>query len=266
MAKKNKVPRKGAICSILTQYIHPKQNNDDRAHRSRVVLIAKEDTIVKGKTKSRYTFYLEGSEDGPICSAAKSHFRVETEGSRRADFFEIPDESDSFQEPKIKWRKSVARAKLLDYIMCGQIPEDQEDTTTMSLDEVYYFDEEFCKYSYEKFAGRLKALRAKVKEVIRRVEQDLAAFKNYTANHQPSLYSHKGYIQWQGLSAQELLWDDLGSYRNNPETKPYDLWMSRPEYRDEFPLHAFRSKLEQEIRTEKYMRSLEQRGVEYRAS
>jgi hypothetical protein len=30
---------------------------------------------------------------------------------------------------------------------------------------------------------------------------------------------HKGYIQWQGLTVQELLWDNLDAYLNDPTKK-----------------------------------------------
>ena len=45
-----------------------------------------------------------------------------------------------------------------------------------------------------------------------------------------------------------------------------ELWASQQEYTDEFPLDAFRGKLEQEIRTRKYIYTLEVRGIEHRAS
>ena len=130
----------------------------------------------------------------------------------------------------------------------------------MPLENIFILSDEFKKYSFEKFGARLKALREKVQDLNNRADNDFIAFQNYKAHNKPALFSHKGYIQWQGSTAQELLWDDLPEYMNNPERKPKDLWLSRPEYRDEFPLHAFRDKIKQEIRTEKYLRTREARA------
>ena len=74
-----------------------------------------------------------------------------------------------------------------------------------------------------------------------------------TSSSITSLLSHKGYIQWQGSTAQELLWDDLDAYLKDPTKKPKDLWLSRDEYKYSFPLEAFRDKIKQEICTEKYL-------------
>jgi hypothetical protein len=90
-------------------------------------------------------------------------------------------------------------------------------------------------------------LRAKIKELDFRADEDLEAFRTYKRNHKPSLFSHKGYVQWQGSTAQELLWDDLDAYQKDSNQKPKDLWMSRKEYCDEFPLDAFRDKIKQEF-------------------
>jgi hypothetical protein len=147
----------------------------------------------------------------------------------------------------------------------GIIPSDPNDKT-MALEEIYRLDEEFCKYSFRRFASRLKAVREKIRENCNRADKDLAAFENYKRNHSPSIFSHKGYIHYQGSTAQELLLEDLENYTKDPEMQPYDLWISREEYRNEFPLEAFRKKIEQEIRTAKYLHTLRERGLHYKAS
>jgi hypothetical protein len=137
-------------------------------------------------------------------------------------------------------------------IFDGSIPLHPEDGS-MKLEEIYYVEAEFQKYSFEKFEKRLDSLRQNIIENNNRASDDLIAFENYKSNHEFSLFSHKGYAQWQGSTAQELLWDDLEEYRNNPNLTPKGLWSSRQEYMHEWPLHAFRSKIEQEIRTAKYL-------------
>jgi hypothetical protein len=130
-----------------------------------------------------------------------------------------------------------------------------EDDPNMPLEDIYLLDLEFGKYDFKMFKVRLNRLRAKTKELDSRADEDLEAFRRYKENHRPSLFSHKGYVQWQGSTAQELLWDDLDAYLKDPNKKPKDLWQSRKEFKDEFPLDAFRDKIKQEIRTEKYLKT-----------
>ena len=175
---------------------------------------------------------------------------------------------EDFVEPKIKWKKSQAKQVLYQCIMDGTVPEEAKDSngrSTMAIRDIYLLHEEFAKYEYDKFSSRLRALQTKIKELNNRAEDDLQAFEIYKENHTPSLYSHKGYIQWQGSNAQELLWIDMEAGKHKV-MKPKALWESRQAYLDEFPLYAFRSKLEQEIRTAKYVHTIKERGIEHRAS
>ena len=61
-----------------------------------------------------------------------------------------------------------------------------------------------------------------------------------------SFNSHKGYIQWQGSESQRLLKNDIQNGLHETQT-PLDLWMSRAEYHDIFPLKVFRDKICQEL-------------------
>ena len=260
--KKKLRPGAGAKASLLTRFIHPKQNNSDKQHRSEVILTSREARNVNRKQQQCYTFVLAGVE----CHAVASHFKVLEEG-KREDLFddpgpeeeEYPEESPYFKEPKTKWRNSKAKRLLYAALMEGIVPME---ANSMSLHDIYLLYPEFALYSFDKFESRLERLRKKIEQLDSRAEADLAAFNNYKAHHQPVLFSHKGYVQWQGSTSQELLWDDLDEYMDDPEAKPKDLWLSRPEYQKEFPLEAFRDKIKQEIRTEKYLRTLEARKLE----
>ncbi|KAG7339198.1 hypothetical protein IV203_013229 [Nitzschia inconspicua] len=110
----------------------------------------------------------------------------------------------------------------------------------MSLEDVYSIDPELALYDYSILKNRLNRLRNKILELDRRADDDLIAFNNYKMNYKPSLFSHKGFIQWQGSSAQEHLLDDLEDYVKDPSTKPMEVWKSRPEYMNEFLLDGFR--------------------------
>ena len=256
MGKKKYKPRAGigAKARILTRMIYPRRKVDDPKHESVVVLIAEETKTINGKDQPCFTF----SIDGEVCHAIQRYVHVFEEGEG-ANIFDKdlpgPPEEDLMLENKVKWRKSEAKRILYDFLMDGTAPMEGG-----SLEDIYSLHEEFAKYDFDKFEGRLNRLRDKIKEMDNRADDDLAAFENYKKNHPPALFSHKGYIQWQGSTAQELLWDDLDAYLKDPTKKPKDLWMSRPEYRDDFPLDAFRDKIKQEIRTEKYIRTIRARA------
>ncbi|KAG7339235.1 hypothetical protein IV203_002117 [Nitzschia inconspicua] len=216
--------------------------------RPLVTLEESKECMVNKKMQVCYIFRMAGDDN--IYHAVARYFRVEVKGNKE-DFFDPPNrefENDSFQEPKINWKKSKAKELLFERIIDGIIPLDSNDTS-MSLEEIYSIEVEFNRYSFEHFSRRLQALRRQITASNNRASDDLVAFENYKNNHEVSLFSHKGYAQWQGSTAPELLWDDLEAYRLNPNSMPKDLWLSRKEYRDEWPLHAFRSKIEQEIRT-----------------
>ncbi|MEL7343110.1 MAG: hypothetical protein AAGM67_21680, partial [Bacteroidota bacterium] len=172
--------------------------------------------------------------------------------------------SNQFKEPKVKWKKSTAQKILFEMLLEGTIPDSKEDVS-MSLEHIYSLHPDFALYDFALFRDRLAKLRDTLQNMNQRARDDLAAFNTYKLNHKPSLTSHKGYIQWQGSTSRELLLDDLADGKDQLMS-PQELWQSRPEYYDEFPLHAFRSKLEQERRTAKYLHTLQERGLMHRAS
>jgi hypothetical protein len=136
-------------------------------------------------------------------------------------------------------------------VMEGAVPMKEDGL--MQARDVYIMDPAFAEYDYNTFKAGLNRIRKNIIELDSRADEDLEAFRNFKQHHKPSLFSHKGYIQWQGSTAQELLWDDLDAYLKDPTKKPKDLWLSRDEYKYSFPLEAFRDKIKQEIRTEKYL-------------
>lgn len=214
-----------------------------------------------------YTCTVDGLEG--IFNAPRGSFRLEENGPE--DLFFVPltaaekaeeinrKASTQFVEPKIKWEKSKAKKNLYNLIMEGDIPDT--DSESEDIEAVYLMDPEFLKYDYFKFKTRLSTMRSKIAQLNRRADDDWEAYQVFISIHTPSKFSKKGYIQWQGSTSQELLWDDLELERHLQMT-PWELWKSRPEYQKEFPLKAFRSKLEQEIRTGKYLFTLEFRKIE----
>lgn len=266
MTKKYK-PRAGvgAKAKIFTKMIYPRRQVVDMKEESTVILIGEEQKMINRKQQECYTFTIDGADpSSDVFYAIKRYVHVFEEG---IDAFDTtlpgPPKENILEEKKVKWKKSKAKRILYDLLMDGTIPMEDKDAdgnVTMPIEDIFLLDGEFAKYRFDMFAGRLKRLRDKIKELDNRAAADLLLFNNYKSNHKPSLFSHKGYIQWQGSAAQEWLWDDLPKYLKDPDSKPLRLWLTRPEYRNEFPLDAFRDKIKQEIRTEKYLRTREARA------
>ena len=252
----------GAKATILTRYIYPRQPgyNPKSKEESVVVLIAEAEITINKKKQECYTFTVTGDDNSEhVCHAIKRYVHVYEEGDKTKVFdltLPGPETLHALLENKVKWRKSKAKKVLYELLIDGIVP--MEDGV-MPLEDIYFLHEEFANYSFDRFGGRLKRLQ-KSNELNDRAQDDLEAFENFKGNHNPSLFPHKGYAPWQGLTAQELLWDDLEAYMNDPSKKPKDLWMSRQEYHDEFPLDAFRDKIKQEIRTAKYLRTIKARA------
>jgi hypothetical protein len=175
----------------------------------------------------------------------------------------------SFKEPKIKWKDSKARRTLYKELTDGNIPRDAKDSNgrfmVPLLKDIYSMHEEYKLYDPKKFSSRLSTLRTQYHECMMRDAMDVEAFDNYRQNHQPSLFSHHGYPEWQGSEAQRLLKIDLEAKKQDTMSK-MDLWDSRPEFHAHFPLKVFRDKINQEIRTAKYLHTIRERGKLHVAS
>jgi len=176
------------------------------------------------------------------------------------------DAAAAANEPKIKWKKSKAKQLLYTDLKEGLVPleaKDEHGKSTMKLNDIYNMRPEYAEYHYDKFSSRLSSLRKTVKDRIERQRLDQEAFDNYRTNHKEvSYYSHHGYIQWQGSKAQEQCLNDI---KDGIHLKgKMKLWASKPEYYQNFPLKVFRDKLNQELRTAKYLYTLEERGKDPR--
>jgi hypothetical protein len=182
---------------------------------------------------------------------------------------DIKKEKHKFVEPKIKWRKSKAKLLLYQDVKEGRVPLEKDEVNEhgdqLSLEEVYASHPEYAKYDYEKFSSRLSSIRKTVKEHNHRAEMDQSAFSNFVAAHPPSLYSAKGYIQWQGSRAKKQLKDDLRDDLHKSMGKK-KLWGYRLVYYENFSLEAFRQKLDQMIHTNKHMYTLKVKGKQHKSS
>ena len=176
----------------------------------------------------------------------------------------IKKEKTATVKEKSKWGKSAARKLLLQDLRRGRIP--LEPTEAEDLEAIFIMRPEYCEFDFEKFNGRLSDLRELVLKEQSHADSDQVAFQRFVHNHPTiSLFSRLGTIQWQGSPAQKLLRQDLKEDRHkNMSTR--DLYGSRPEFYNEFPIKMFRDCLRQEIKTAKYLHTLKVKGKRFKAS
>jgi len=95
--------------------------------------------------KKHQVCFLFTLDDGREYHAVKSHFKIIEEGEDSAFFFpevaakarkEDAEAGKEFKEPKIKWRKSKAKAVLYELIRDGTVPMEK-DEAAMSIDDIY---------------------------------------------------------------------------------------------------------------------------------
>ena len=225
MAKKTKVvhPGIGAKGDVLTKFIYPKLSNNDPQHWSKVVLLGKEEKVVDKKSQDCYTFSVVGGPNNLVFYANKRYVKLVKEGDRSKWFVDVDSaDEEEFEEPKVTWRNSRAKVVLYTLITDEVVPLEAKDANnqpTMAIRDIYNLNDEFKKYDFNNFSSRLNAVRIKIKELNSRADDDLAAFENFKENHAVSLFSHKGYKQWQGLRSQECLLVDLEAGKHK-ELKP----------------------------------------------
>ena len=180
------------------------------------------------------------------------------------------NKAEDWKEPKITWAKSKARNLLYNDLVSGVIPLGSKDETGRktipSLREIYAMHPEYALYHYSKFSSRVSSLRSIVKEGKSRAEADQRLFEAFVDNHPASAFSRNGYIQWQGSEAQTLARQDIAENLHKAPMGKKGLYNMRPEYYKNFPLKVFHDKLNQEIKTAKYLYTLKEKGKHHKAS
>jgi hypothetical protein len=154
---------------------------------------------------------------------------------------------NGFREPR-KWENSAAYKLLEHDIRYGIVMRP-----------------EYALFDHQKFGKRLDALRQSAGRSATRASEDEKRFQAFASRHTVSPYSHKGYEQWQGSDAQKLLRVDMNQ-KKNCTMRMRDLYGSRPEYYNHFPLKPFRDFVHQEVRTGKWRHTLAVKGKQFKAS
>ena len=160
------------------------------------------------------------------------------------------------KEPEIPWAESKTRELLLQDIIDEVVP--REPCSSMPSQTIFTSRPEYAEYGYEKFCSRLSRLRVQVKREVKRSDDDLAAFNNFKANNIAHAVTAHGYPEWEGSDAQKQLKKDIDDgYHDLLE--PKELWLFREVY-DDFPLVVFKDHIYQEVKTRKYLHTLEVKG------
>jgi len=265
-------PGEGAIADALTKMIKPAVKYHDKKQRSRVVIVG----LLENNDKYRYTFYFKDGDKAKLFDASIQYVSIVKEGDPSLFFKALlkrmkPSNSnnDDFEEPDIDWEKSRARKLLYDDVNEGRVALEAKDGTgkkTTDYSYLYYMHPEYASWDFDAFPRRLAGIRKIIKNKNARAEDDQAAFDKFVENNEISIFSHQGFIQWQGSDAQKLLKKDikngvLEKYTKDKYKHPkMEYWLSRPEFYDEFPLNVFRDKIRQEIRTGKYWHTMKVKG------
>ena len=202
-------PGKGAKASVLTRMIKPPQPIQAKDQRSDITLV-EQFTNEKGKVCYRFRCTMD-AEDGDSGLSCLAHWvRILQEGDQQDLFDPIQrmqkHSDDKFIEPKIKWTDSKAKRILCKDVMNGLVPRfarDEQNKSTMPLKDICNMHpDEYHHYDYNKFSSRLSGIRKSIEKKTDRATADQIAFDLYVANHNVSLFSAKGYIQWQGSDVQ----------------------------------------------------------------
>ena len=248
--------------------IKPKQHlpSNDKQHRSDVILEDRLENERKGNGEVYSFRYADDdhSPDARLLHAAARYVKILEEGEKDAYFLDDLGEGEG---GKVKWKDSVARRLLYNDVKSRAIPLEakfDDGSPTMTLQEIYTTRAEFSAYDYNKFSSRLATIRATIKQLEKRSDDDEKAFDQYVSNHPVSLYDRKGYKQWQGSNSQELARIDIQAGLLNQGYKT--LYNSREEYFMEFGFKEFSDKIRQEIGTKKYLHTLKVKGKQHKAS
>ncbi|CAB9506772.1 hypothetical protein SEMRO_278_G106580.1 [Seminavis robusta] len=170
------------------------------------------------------------------------------------------------KDVSLTWNENhPARILLYKEIAEGRIPLDEKEMGPAEVWCTYHDTLEFQMDGVEfndNFATRLSSLRAIVKRDQGRAANDRKALEKAMKNHPVQELNHRGEPQWNGSLAQALLQQDMAEGKHET-MRPSELWEARPEYKEAFSRKDdFRWKIRQEIRTKKYLYTLEYRAEE----
>jgi hypothetical protein len=145
----------------------------------------------------------------------------------------------------VAWEKSPAKKLLANDIISGTVPD------TMHWGEVFGKRPEYQATARRLFANRLKSLREQINRA-----KGIAANEETALAHDRSLFpvpthNYRGEPRWEGSEAERLLKEDVGNGLHKT-MEPRQLYQTRPQYHNNYPLEVFRGHIYQEVRFVKF--------------
>jgi hypothetical protein len=162
--------------------------------------------------------------------------------------FHMPKMPRNSKNNNPNWHASEAKRLLEHDLLSGSIPLHSDGT--MEPKEVYLQRPEFAEFSDEYFRDRLQVIRKQINEKLSLASFDHRALSSDRMKHPKSTHNSRGEPRWEGSICEQLLKIDVKEGRHN-SMKPQDLYQSRPEYYNNYPLSVFRKHIDQEVRRQK---------------
>lgn len=160
------------------------------------------------------------------------------------------------KKKKNTWSSGQGRNLLRKDIKEGRIPND------MHWKEVYkhHFRPEFAvgptpEDAERLFEGRLRTARKHVQSKDTRAEEEYRMFQQDRLLHPAPPFDANGNPRWQGSAAQLSLLDDVKKKKHLSMSKE-DLYSSRPEYHSNYPKQYIFKKIDQAVKTEKFLKQM----------
>lgn len=157
--------------------------------------------------------------------------------------------------PRNDWKNSNAKKLLYDDLMSGKIPLTSSE---MPPAEVYLQREEFSEFEYGRFRDRLRDLRRQIAQQNACAASESASLAHDRQIHPKKPFNYRGEPRWEGSDAERLLRLDMDQGKHK-KAKPLELYTSRKEYFESYPLRVFRGHIDQEERRRKFVAYLQQK-------
>lgn len=164
-------------------------------------------------------------------------------------------------DKKKDWRTSQAKSFLYNGLRDGSIPlTGDEMSAAVVYREFCQNKEEFEAFPYDKhFAARLGRLRKLVSTENSKLERDAKAFYHDREIYPAPTHDAFGTLFWPTSEARKMLSEDIDCGKHKA-MKPKELWSSRAEYYNNFPLDIFTKHIHQEIKSRKYLAYLKDKA------
>jgi hypothetical protein len=164
----------------------------------------------------------------------------------------------------IPWKTCKAKQILIQDLEIGMIGMANDDPTPLSLWPFYHDNmPDFQYIEYDQFKGGLDRLRAKMQLSVNRLVDEEAGLVHDMQLFPRSHLNYRGEPHWDVSDAKTLLDQDIDNEWHTIY-EPKELWLTRPEYYNVYPLEIFRKHIHQEVRSRKFLVWVEWRRREYK--